>query len=280
MSNPFVAPGQQAILYGSTTRLASRTGALSRAKTAGLYVPRVIVQLVRQYAAEPEQRVGVVADIGCGRGTSSRFLAEHLRPRTLIGIDASPAMVAEARSRTGRWPGTRTAFIQGDFNYLPLPDAGCDLVVAAFCLYHSRTPDDVVREIARVLAPGGLAVLVTKGVDSYRELDALIALPGLDPGAVQRESLYTAAHSGNLADLTRPWLEVQTVVHDEHRFVFSGLNHAAEYLATSPKYELPAGLYGSPQALAAVLHEWLHDQPVTTSSTVTYVVAQSKRSRT
>jgi hypothetical protein len=111
-------------------------------------------------------------------------------------------------------------------------------------------------------------------------LDALVALPGLDLRAEQRESLYAVAHTGNLADLTRPWLEVRTVVHDQHRFMFPGLDHAAEYLATSPKYDLPPSLYGNPEALAAALHEWRYDQPVTATSTVTYVGAQSKRGRT
>ncbi|MFE1591408.1 class I SAM-dependent methyltransferase [Nocardia sp. NPDC058705] len=59
--------------------------------------------------------------------------------------------------------------VRGDFHHPPLPDASFNVLVAAFCLYHSTRPADVVAEIAHCLAPGGRAILVTKSVDSYQE---------------------------------------------------------------------------------------------------------------
>ncbi|MGC5410286.1 class I SAM-dependent methyltransferase, partial [Streptomyces sp. DT225] len=93
-----------------------------------------------------------------------------------------------------------------------LPDGSSEVGVAAFCLYHSPRPEDVVGQIARVLAPGGVAVLVTKGLDSYREMDQLVASAGLDPRAAQHESLYTVAHSGNLAVVAASSLDVIAVL--------------------------------------------------------------------
>ncbi|WEH30350.1 class I SAM-dependent methyltransferase [Streptomyces sp. AM 3-1-1] len=277
-SNPFLDPVRQPELYGHASRLAARTSALMRAKTAGHPVPETIVSLVQNHHARPD-RLGAVLDIGCGRGTSSLILAEQLRPERVVGLDAAPALLAQARERVRNLPDSTVDFVEGDFHDLPLPDRSSDVVVAAFCLYHSPRPQDVVGQIARVLAPGGVAVLVTKGLDSYREMDQLVACAGLDPRAAQHESLYTAAHSDNLADIAASSLDVIAVLDEEHVFTFDGHDHSAQYLATNPKYDLAPGLYGNPGALAATLHEFLPDEPLTTRSRITFVVAQPNDGR-
>jgi SAM-dependent methyltransferase len=273
-SNPFLDPDRREELYGGAARLARRSNTLMRAKTAGRLVPETIAELAVTHRPEAAAPLGLVADIGCGRGTSSRVLAENLRPNRLVGIDAAPALVAAARKRVGRVPGTHVGFLQGDFHRLPLVGGSCALAVAAFCLYHSPQPQRAVAEIARTLAPDGLAILVTKALDSYSELDALLSAAALDPYAEQHGSLYAAAHSGNLAELTQTALDVIMVENEEHRFTFDGLDHAAEYLATNPKYDLAPGLYGSPGALAAALHEACTDRPITATSAITFVVAR------
>lgn len=274
--NPFLDPTRRQELYGRAARLTGRSSALMRAKTSGHPVPDTIVNLVRIYHAHPN-RLDTVLDIGCGRGTSTLAIAEQLRPRRVVGLDAAPALLAQARARTDDLPDVTVDFVEGDFHDLQLPTGSCDVAVAAFCLYHSPKPDDVIEQIAKVLAPGGLAVLVTKGLDSYREMDQLIAAAGLDSRADKHESLYTAAHSGNLADLTATSLNVIAILDEEHAFTFDGHDHLAQYLATNPKYELVPNLYGNPRALAAALHEFLPDQQLTTRSRVTFVVAQSKK---
>ena len=151
--------------------------------------------------------------------------------------------------------------------------APAKLAVAAFCLYHSPQPEVAVDAIARCLAPGGIAILATKSVDSYSELDRLLAASGLDPQATTRASLYATAHSGNLARLAARSLTVRRILHEKHRFRFEEFTHLAEYLATSPKYVLPEQIRGKPAKLAAALRRSLAEGPVTTTSTVTYLVA-------
>ncbi|WP_216586448.1 class I SAM-dependent methyltransferase [Streptomyces brasiliscabiei] len=276
--NPFLDPERQTELYGDASRLAGRSNALMRAKTAGRPVPDTIIELVRAHHVRAD-RLGVVLDIGCGRGTSSAVLATLLHPERVIGLDAAPALIGQARERTRHLPGRQVSFLHGDFHQLPLPTASCDLAVAAFCLYHSSHPGTVIGEIDRVLAPGGLAVLVTKSLDSYRELDQLVATAGLDPRAERHESLYVSAHSGNLAALAGTSLDVVSVEHEEHVFTFDGHDHVAEYVATNPKYDLAPGLYSQPDALAAVLHEFVLDRPLTTRSVITFVVARPSGAR-
>ncbi|MEU9939032.1 class I SAM-dependent methyltransferase [Streptomyces lavendulae] len=274
-TNPFLDSGRQTEFYGDASRLAGRSNALMRAKTSGGPVPETIVGLVRHHHERPN-RLGLVLDLGCGRGTSSLTLAQELWPRRVVGLDAAPALIEYARHRARRLPGLPVSFVQGDFHCLPVPAASCDIVVAAFCLYHSPRPQAVVAEIDRALAPGGVAVFVTKGLDSYREMDQLVAAAGLDLRAEQRESLYISVHSGNLAAVAAESLDVLVVEHEEHSFTFDGHDHLAEYLATNPKYDLAPGLYGNAGSLAATLHEVLPDRPLTTKSLVTFVVAQAR----
>lgn len=264
---PFTDPSAVASLYVTADRLARRTGALRAARVAGRPADEVIADLAARLS--PGE---VVADVGCGRGSTTVRLAERLRPRVLLAVDRAHALLDVTRERTAGVPGVR--LVQADFHRLPLPNDSLDLVVAAFCLYHSPRPPEVIAELARCLAPGGTAILATKSADSYRALDELVATSGLDPHAATRPSLYATAHSGNLSALARDAMEVTTVVHEAHRFRFTDLTHTCAYLATSPKYRLPDHLDGRPDAMAEAVRARLPDGPVTVTSTVTYVVAR------
>jgi ubiquinone/menaquinone biosynthesis C-methylase UbiE len=257
-------------LYATPGRLAQRTGALHRAKIHGRHCAQVIADMAVE-AIPPNRSRLTIADLGCGRGTTTRVLAERLQPRRIIALDLSAPLLATASSRLEAFGAV--GFVCADFHRLPLRDATFDLIVAAFCLYHSHRPATVIADIARCLTPGGTVLLVTKSADSYRKLDQLVAASGLDPHATERPSLYATAHSDNLADLTATALDVQQVVHETHRFRFADLAHVADYLSTTPKYALPDKLRADPAALAAALKGRLPDRPLTTDSTITYVMA-------
>jgi ubiquinone/menaquinone biosynthesis C-methylase UbiE len=267
--NPFTDPAEvRGPLYAAADRLASRTSALHRARVSGRHAADVIADLAAD-AASPAP--GVIADIGCGRGTTTLTLAARFPLARIAAIDLSAALLTAARNRTGS-PG-RAAAVRADFHRLPLADRACDLIVAAFCLYHSPDPTSVIAEIARCLSRDGTAVIAVKSANSYQELDRLMAASGLDPTAESRPGLYQAAHSGNITALAETGLAVRQTVHETHRFTFPALADAAEYLATSPKYDLPPALRGSADALAAALVARLPGQPVTATSVVTYLVA-------
>jgi ubiquinone/menaquinone biosynthesis C-methylase UbiE len=94
----------------------------------------------------------VIADIGCGRGTTTLTLADRFPRARIAAIDLSAAPLTAARNRTGS-PG-RAAAVHADFHRLPLADRSCDPIVAAFGLYHSPDPASVIAEIARCLSRG------------------------------------------------------------------------------------------------------------------------------
>ncbi|MFD9791364.1 class I SAM-dependent methyltransferase [Streptomyces sp. NPDC059070] len=256
-------------LYQGEQRLAERTRALLAAKVSGRPAPQVIAA----HAARALPRPGAtVLDIGCGRGASTLALSQALPRPQVVAIDASAALLEATRTRL-RQHGLTGGAVQADFHRLPLPDRTAHLAVAAFCLYHAPRPQLVVREITRVLTPGGTVILATKSADSYRSLDQLVAHTGLDAHAETRPGLYAAFHSANLRSTVAGILQITTVEHEIHRFRFRDLTHAAAYLATSPKYQLPPGLTGNAAALAHRLRQALPDQPVETASMVSYLVA-------
>lgn len=261
-------------LYATADRLSARTSALLGARTTGTPAAEVLINLARTVlgAAAGQARV---LDIGCGRGSTSLALTT-LRPAILVALDAAPAMLTATRQRLAA-AGTRppaARVVAGDFHRLPIDDRSIDLAVAAFCLYHSTQPARALAEIARCLRPGAAVIIATKSRDSYAELDQLVAAAGLDPLAAERASLYQTIHSRNLADLTATAFTVEHIQHDQHQFRFTDLDHAAAYLATSPKYQLPPGLAGNQVALAAELRRHLADRLIETSSTVSYAIGR------
>ncbi len=196
------------MLYASADRIAQRTGALLRARVTGRHAGDVIADLAQQALGTNDV---LVADLGCGRGTTTRMLAARLPAARVVAVDLSAALLAASKRRLAGFP--RAGTVRADFHRLPFPDDSCGLVVVAFCLYHSSSPDSVIREITRCLLLGGTAIFAVKSADSYAELDQLVADSGLDPTAVSHPSLYQAAHSGNITELAAS-LTIRHVTHE------------------------------------------------------------------
>ncbi len=101
--------------------------------------------------ARPEARV---LDICCGTGdqTDALLARRPAKAEPLIGLDFSSEMLARAHRKYPQ-PGVR--WIEGDAMHLPFPDASLDLVTAAFGFRNLSNYAEGLREIARVLRPGG-----------------------------------------------------------------------------------------------------------------------------
>jgi ubiquinone/menaquinone biosynthesis C-methylase UbiE len=101
-------------------------------------------------AAGPGARV---LDIGCGPGQ----LVERLVDRGLAvtGADLDPAMIERAHQRLG----SRADLVAADVASLPFADGSFDLVVSTFSMHHWADHQGGLAEIARVLAPGGRAII-------------------------------------------------------------------------------------------------------------------------
>lgn len=97
----------------------------------------------------------VVADVGAGTG----FLSAGLAPRVakVHALDGSPAMLEAARRNLAEF--ANVEFHQADGLSLPLPDASLDAVFANMYLHHCPDPLAAIREMARLLKPGGRLVI-------------------------------------------------------------------------------------------------------------------------
>ncbi len=97
---------------------------------------------------------GTICDLGCGPGHVAAFL--HALGADVVGIDLSPAMIAEARARV-----RGVEFRVGSMLALEAPDDAFAGVVAAYAIVNLDDADiaRAFRELARVLAPGGIALV-------------------------------------------------------------------------------------------------------------------------
>jgi ubiquinone/menaquinone biosynthesis C-methylase UbiE len=99
-----------------------------------------------------------VLDAGCGPGTDLPAAAELVGPTgRVVAIDHDAAMVDAARQRCAGRP--QVEVLYGDLLSLPLPDRDVDRARADRVLQHVPDPALAVRELARVVRPGGLVAL-------------------------------------------------------------------------------------------------------------------------
>ncbi len=110
----------------------------------------------------PCTSLGRLIDIGTGTASLLSLLAPRIEAG--LGIDASPAMLALARTRLAGAGLTHCTVRRADMYRLPLPDAGANagfnLATLQMVLHYAEDPAAVLAEAARVLRPGARLVIV------------------------------------------------------------------------------------------------------------------------
>jgi ubiquinone/menaquinone biosynthesis C-methylase UbiE/DNA-binding transcriptional ArsR family regulator len=97
-----------------------------------------------------------VADLGCGTGNAAELLAPCVA--RVIAVDQSPPMLKAAQKRLAAF--TNIDFVEGDLTGLPLAAASVDAAVCLLVLHHLPDPAAALRQMARILRPGGTALVV------------------------------------------------------------------------------------------------------------------------
>jgi SAM-dependent methyltransferase len=121
-----------------------------------------------RYLQSVVQANASICDVGCGEGSGIEHLRE-LGYRRLIGAEISGERLRRARRRLG--DGVKLIQIE-PHGALPLRDGSVDVVISAAVVEHTVDPFEHVRELARVVRPGG-AVILASDCYSYRILQVL-----------------------------------------------------------------------------------------------------------
>jgi ubiquinone/menaquinone biosynthesis methyltransferase len=138
---------------------------------AGRYL--VITRLLsfgrdRRWKRRLEDRLPDVAapralDLACGTGDITFLLAERYRDGNVVGLDLNEEMLRRARHHArARRPGERDlgatlTFMRADMARLPFGDESFDLVTGGYALRNAPDIEQALREVHRVLRPGGTA---------------------------------------------------------------------------------------------------------------------------
>jgi ubiquinone/menaquinone biosynthesis C-methylase UbiE len=98
-------------------------------------------------------------DVGSGAGQIARHLLKYAdRDAAITCFDLSPEMLRRARQRL---KSDRPNYLAADLSQLPFANASFDCVTCGYVLEHLPDPRDGLRELARVMTPGGRMLLLT-----------------------------------------------------------------------------------------------------------------------
>jgi SAM-dependent methyltransferase len=137
-----------------------------------------------------------VLDVGSGAGHWSRLIARLVAPTaTITGIEREARWIDDAKRR-GEPDGTRFRYHHGVAEALPFDDATFDLVTCQTVLIHTVDPRAVIREMLRVVRPGGQLVVAEPNNRASCLVDTSVTA-GTD--LVDVVSFYLACEQGKTA---------------------------------------------------------------------------------
>jgi SAM-dependent methyltransferase len=198
------------------------------------YQDHLVPALMEEWAPRVADAAGIrpghrVLDVACGTGVLSRTAASRSGPSgAVIGLDLNRGMLAVAArlSPTLRWP-------QGTAEALPFPDQCFEAVVSQFGLMFVPDPAVALREMMRVLVPGGrLAVAVWASLANTPAYAAEVALVDQLAGAAAAGALRAPFALGEVEHLAKLCLAAgisgATVSLEEGRGHFPSIRHMVE----------------------------------------------------
>jgi SAM-dependent methyltransferase len=181
---------------------------------------------------------GVLVDLGCDDGGHTLEFAAAARARQVCGVD-----VVEERAAAARERGIDVTL--GDLNeQFPYDGARFDVVVSNQVIEHLADTDNFVREVHRILCPGGLAVVSTENLASWHNVLALLL--GWQPFSLSNVSGTRlglgnplAAQRGD-APALRSWEHVRVFAYRGLKELFEAHGFTVENVVGAGYYPLPA----------------------------------------
>ena len=148
----------------------------------------------------------VVIDLGSGAGNDA-FIARHETGETgkVIGIDFTPAMIERARNNAEVRGYNNVEFRQGDIEKMPVTANVADVIVSNCVLNLVPNKDAVIKEIYRVLKPGGhfsISDIVLQGELPVNLQEAAEMYAGCVSGAIQKDDYLQLVEKNGFQNIT------------------------------------------------------------------------------
>jgi len=168
-----------------------------------------------------------ILDLGCGAAPLLQRLAEH--DYELIGIDYSQDMLDLARTNLGT---KAVPLMRGECEYIPLSDASVDAIACLGVISYAESIESALREIQRVLKPGGRAIVTYRNYYNQFFLDPVYALIRgikklLGKGRVEKQIGRSIPRSEVLESLHKTQLQLI----DEHQIGFGAIRLNGKVIA-------------------------------------------------
>jgi ubiquinone/menaquinone biosynthesis C-methylase UbiE len=135
-----------------------------------------------------------VLDLGCGAGVlTERLVAAGF---SVDAVDMAPDMLEFSKQRLAKYDASKYRLARAECQQLPFPDVAFDLVACIGVFGYMDDVDSAIREIKRVLRPGGTLILSIRNLDHVTVFDGLFWLKA--PFLGLRKLVRRArAHAGN-----------------------------------------------------------------------------------
>jgi len=189
--------------------------------------------------AEPRPG-GTLLDLGCGNGSLTARVAERVGATRMVGVELEKPWIEEAKRR-----GVEVE--EADLTQrLPFGDDAFDVVHSNQVIEHLASTDHFMREIARVLKPGGYAIVSTNNLASWHNVASLVLGYQPPPCHVSDDTLI-----GNPANFVEG---NEGAGGQMHLRIFTGpaLAALATHHGLHVEVALTAGFYPLPPRLARV----------------------------
>ena len=170
------------------------------------FVPAIGGPLAEQLVAEASLGPGErVLDVACGTGVVARLAADRVGPAgSVAGADVNPGMLGVARTVAASSGRTSIQWYETAAEAMPLPDAAFDVVFCQLALQFFADRSAAVKEMRRVLAPGGRAYVNVPAPTAFFEVlaQAVAQHAGAPIGAFVRQ-VFSLNDAGELEGLFR-----------------------------------------------------------------------------
>lgn len=196
-----------------------------------------LLERVGDFPFEPRR----ILDLGCGTGRASVELSRRFPEAELYSLDASKAMLAQARSRSKMAGSKSGTFVRADMHALPFASRHFDFVFSSLAVQWSDQEPRLFAEVLRVLEPGGLFLFSSFGPDTLKELRTAWAEVDPRPRVNRFVDMHDIGDALVKAGFADPVMDVDTLVL-EYRRVMDLMRDLKAIGATNAARQRAAGL--------------------------------------